>query len=167
MTILGNLMAYPASVRVFGQIVGAAHACLVSRGSLKVCVGSLMAEVLGTAKAPHPSLLWVINVNKVPHNSSAQLPSPHPSLFFFPPFPPSLSLCSSRLPDCVYSPINLVLWYSWDLFVFRVAVTLDRSSSWCVHLLLEFNRNHICKVSRGTMWRVGSASWQYFTEQTH
>ncbi|ROL50369.1 Prohibitin-2 [Anabarilius grahami] len=46
-------------------------------------IGSLIAEGLGTAKAPHPSSLWVINVSKGPHNCSAQLPSPLPSLSLF------------------------------------------------------------------------------------
>lgn len=105
-----------------GQTVGATHACSVSPGSLKVCVGSLLTEVLGTAKAPHPSSLWVINVNKGLHNSSTQLPSPLPSLFFLstlPPFtltlflPPSLLCVLTDKPDTVEIYLYFKLHLLW------------------------------------------------------
>lgn len=113
-----NFMAYPIGLQcacVFPvslrQIIGAAHACLVSCDSLEVCVGSLDAEGLGTAKAPHPSSLWVINVSKGPQNSSALLPYSLPSLFSLstlPPFTLTLFLPPSLLCILTNKPRSLM-----------------------------------------------------------
>lgn len=103
---------------------------------------SLKTKRLGTAKAPHPSSLWVISVNKGP------LPSSH-----FQALPPPLSLCSSRLQllciltsephslihlqfICIYRIIHKSIVLSWP----PVILSLVRKCHTTINLIWQINK---------------------------